>query len=87
MSGRLWRSIIDNVSVSVNVKLSNHKMGEWGRRYFGKYCGYAQEYLYYCWRMRSIVKDSNIPLNYGVTELEEDIETANRLDLLGENSQ
>ncbi len=40
------------VGVDVNVKLSNHKMGEWGRRYFGEYCGYAQEYLYYCWRMR-----------------------------------
>ena len=38
--------------VGVNVKLSNHKMGEWGRGYFGEYCGYAQEYLYYCWRMR-----------------------------------
>ena len=33
-------------------KMNNHKMGEWGRRYFGEYCGYAQEYLYYCWRMR-----------------------------------
>ena len=33
--------------------MTNHKMGEWGRRYFGEYCGYAQEYLYYCWRMRS----------------------------------
>lgn len=33
--------------------MTNHKMGEWGRRYFGEYCGYAQEYLYYYWRMRS----------------------------------
>ncbi len=40
------------VDVGVDVKLSNHKMGEWGRGYFGEYCGYAQEYLYYCWRMR-----------------------------------
>ncbi len=40
------------VGVDVDVKLSNHKMGEWGRGYFGEYCGYAQEYLYYCWRMR-----------------------------------
>lgn len=23
-----------------------HKIGEWGREYFGNYCGYAQEYLY-----------------------------------------
>ncbi|HJH30144.1 MAG TPA: DNA-3-methyladenine glycosylase 2 family protein [Methanosarcinaceae archaeon] len=38
--------------VDASIKLSNHKMGEWGRRYFGEYCGYAQEYLYYCWRMR-----------------------------------
>ncbi len=67
--------------VGVGVRLSNHKMGEWGRRYFGEYCGYAQEYLYYCWRMRGIVKDLNVPLNYGVAELEEDMETANRLGL------
>lgn len=40
------------VGVDVDVKLSNHKMGEWGRGYFGEYCGYAQEYLYYCWRLR-----------------------------------
>jgi len=32
--------------------VNNHKMGEWGRRYFGKYCGYAQEYLFYCWRLQ-----------------------------------
>ncbi|MGP8321095.1 MAG: DNA-3-methyladenine glycosylase family protein [Methanosarcinaceae archaeon] len=28
-------------------KMNNHKMGEWGRSYFGEYCGYAQEYLFY----------------------------------------
>ncbi|MBN1134877.1 MAG: DNA-3-methyladenine glycosylase 2 family protein [Methanosarcinaceae archaeon] len=28
-------------------KLNSHKIGEWGRRYFGEFCGYAQEYLYY----------------------------------------
>jgi N-glycosylase/DNA lyase len=28
-------------------KLDTHKIGEWGRRYFGEFCGYAQEYLYY----------------------------------------
>ncbi|MGP8320241.1 MAG: DNA-3-methyladenine glycosylase family protein [Methanosarcinaceae archaeon] len=32
--------------------MSNHKMGEWGRSYFGEYCGYAQEYLFYCWRLQ-----------------------------------
>lgn len=37
--------------------------------------------------MLGIMKDSNIPLNYGVAELEDDIETANRLGLLDENSQ
>ena len=41
-----------DASVGVSVRINNHKMGEWGRRYFGEYCGYAQEYLYYCWRMR-----------------------------------
>lgn len=28
------------------------------------------------------MKDSNIPLNYGAQELEEDMETAKRLDIL-----
>jgi hypothetical protein len=28
------------------------------------------------------MKDSNIPLNYGVSELEEDMETAKRLGML-----
>jgi predicted HTH domain antitoxin len=37
--------------------------------------------------MLGIMKDSNVPLNYGVAELEEDIETANRLGLLDEDSQ
>ena len=37
--------------------------------------------------MLGIMKDSNVPLNYGVAELEEDIETANRLGLFDEDSQ
>ena len=37
--------------------------------------------------MLGILKDSNIPLNYGVTDLEEDIKTAKRLGLLDEDSQ
>jgi len=37
--------------------------------------------------MLGIMKDSSVPLNYGVTELKEDIETANRLGLLDEDSQ
>ena len=36
--------------------------------------------------MLGIMKDSNIPLNYGVVELEDDMETADRLGLLDENS-
>jgi N-glycosylase/DNA lyase len=30
-------------------------MGEWGREYFGHYCGYAQEYLYYQKRVDGFV--------------------------------
>ncbi len=37
--------------------------------------------------MLGILKDSNIPLNYGVSELDEDIETAKRLGILNESSQ
>jgi predicted HTH domain antitoxin len=37
--------------------------------------------------MLGILKDSNVPLNYGVAELEEDIETAKRLGILNEGSQ
>ncbi|KCZ73497.1 uncharacterized small protein [Candidatus Methanoperedens nitroreducens] len=37
--------------------------------------------------MLGIMKDSNIPLNYGVSELNEDIETAKRLGILNESSE
>lgn len=30
-------------------------MGDWGREYFGHYCGYAQEYLYYQKRIEGFV--------------------------------
>lgn len=30
-------------------------MGDWGREYFGQYCGYAQEYLYYQKRIEGFV--------------------------------
>lgn len=30
-------------------------MGDWGREYFGPYCGYAQEYLYYQKRVEGFV--------------------------------
>ena len=35
-------------------KMNNHKIGEWGRQYFGKYCGYAQEYLFYQKRLEGL---------------------------------
>ena len=31
------------------------KMGDWGREYFGPYCGYAQQYLYYQKRVEGFV--------------------------------
>lgn len=37
--------------------------------------------------MLGIMKDSKIPINYGVSELDEDIETAKRLGILNESSQ
>jgi predicted HTH domain antitoxin len=37
--------------------------------------------------MLGIMKDSKIPLNYGVSELDDDIETAKRMGILNESSQ
>lgn len=37
--------------------------------------------------MLGIMKDSNIPLNYGIPELNEDIETAKKLGILNESSE
>jgi predicted HTH domain antitoxin len=37
--------------------------------------------------MLGIMKDLKIPLNYGVSELDEDIETAKRMGILNESSQ
>jgi predicted HTH domain antitoxin len=37
--------------------------------------------------MMGIIKDSKISLNYGVSELDEDIETAKRMGILNEGSQ
>jgi len=31
------------------------RMGDWGREYFGSYCGYAQQYLFYQKRMEGFV--------------------------------
>ncbi len=39
-------------------RLNTHKIGEWGRRYFGEFCGYAQEYLFYHRRVEQ--KRSNV---------------------------
>ena len=36
--------------------------------------------------MMAIMKDSNVPLNYGVAELEEDIETAKRLVFISKDN-
>ncbi|MCK4458879.1 MAG: hypothetical protein KAU52_04045 [Methanosarcinales archaeon] len=35
-----------------------------------------------CMEMLGVMKDSDIPLNYGTQELEEDMETAKRLGML-----
>ncbi len=37
--------------------------------------------------MLGIMKDLNVPLNYGLTELEEDIKTAKKLGIINESSQ
>lgn len=37
--------------------------------------------------MLGVMKDSNIPLNYGVSELDEDIETAKKLGMLNESNK
>jgi len=37
--------------------------------------------------MLGIMKDSNIPLNYGISELDEDIETTKKMGILNESSQ
>lgn len=37
-------------------KLPDRKIREFARRYFGRYAGYAQQYLYYCARNRTLEK-------------------------------
>lgn len=37
--------------------------------------------------MLGVMKDSHIPLNYGASELDEDMETAKKLGILNESSQ
>lgn len=37
-----------------NDGISKEKIGKWGRQYFGKYCGYAQQYLFYQKRIHGL---------------------------------
>ncbi|MHC1575947.1 MAG: DNA-3-methyladenine glycosylase family protein [Methanosarcinaceae archaeon] len=37
--------------------VTKKKIGEWGRSYFGNYCGYAQQYLFYGKRLEGIRSD------------------------------
>lgn len=37
--------------------------------------------------MLKVMKDSNMPLNYSVSELDEDIETAKKIGMLNESSE
>jgi len=55
-----------------------------GKISLGKMAGLLEMNLV---EMLGIMKDSNVPLNYGIAELEEDIETAKRIGLLDEDSQ
>jgi N-glycosylase/DNA lyase len=34
--------------------MTKNKIGKWGRLYFGKYCGYAQQYLFYQKRLEGL---------------------------------
>jgi N-glycosylase/DNA lyase len=39
-----------------NDKVTKGKIGAWGRHYFGKYCGYAQQYLFHHKRMEGLME-------------------------------
>lgn len=52
------KQIIQNYHIDDNyfeTCTSMSCMGDWGREYFGPYCGYAQEYLYYQKRVEGFV--------------------------------
>lgn len=52
------RQIIQHYHIDDNFfedSSSLSRMGDWGRRYFGPYCGYAQQYLYYQKRVEGFV--------------------------------
>ena len=55
-----------------------------GKISLGKMAGLLEMNLV---EMLGIMKDSNVPLNYGIAELDEDIETAKKIGLLDEDSQ
>jgi N-glycosylase/DNA lyase len=52
------KQIIQHYNIYSN-SLENYsnlsKMGDWGRNYFGPYCGYAQQYLFYQKRVEGLV--------------------------------
>ncbi len=39
-----------------NGKVTKKKIGPWGRHYFGRYCGYAQQYLFHHKRMEGLME-------------------------------
>ncbi len=39
-----------------NSKVTKSKIGPWGRYYFGRYCGYAQQYLFHHKRMEGLME-------------------------------
>lgn len=52
------RQIIQNYHIDDNFfegSSSLSRMGDWGREYFGPYCGYAQQYLFYQKRVEGLV--------------------------------
>jgi N-glycosylase/DNA lyase len=38
-----------------NGNVTKSKIGDWGRMYFGKYCGYAQQYFFYQKRLEGLI--------------------------------
>lgn len=38
-----------------NDSVTKSKIGDWGRMYFGEYCGYAQQYFFYQKRLEGLV--------------------------------
>jgi N-glycosylase/DNA lyase len=38
-----------------NGTVTKSKIGDWGRMYFGEYCGYAQQYFFYQKRLEGLI--------------------------------